>query len=202
MSDEHVHHKAIQDRLADDVLKQATSVAENEELRTPFLALLTEDGRTLRYAIKTPGVQPHHVMKVLLSVHRATHAAICFEGWGYEQRAPLDDEEAARWKRDAISGRPPPGYVRPSEHPDRFDMLVLMSQSRDVPAGYKIHREWRIDPPSLPGGLRTFREKDMTGMFDAPSNFNPMFVHYDEIRGLIRAYAVLALIRDEARRGR
>lgn len=185
-----------QRRLAAEVMGTAMAAAARAELRSPFLALATEDGRTLRYAIKTPDVEPHVVMKVLLSLHRATHAAICFEGWGVEERRPAD-VDAADWGRDAISGRLPLGRVRPMLNPDRFDMLVLISQARDTPAAGHIHRQWRIEP----GHPRTFHEWDLTGAFEAPSNFWPMFARYDEIRAYIRLYAVLARMVDEVRRG-
>lgn len=185
-------------RLADEATRKAKEVASRQELLTPVLVFADGEGRVQRVLISTPHVHPADVMKVILQVSGATHAAICFEGWAVEV-APDSPAEDAAWKRAAFSGRRPAGIGRPREHPDRFDVLYLAAQTRDRPAAGPIHRRWRIQD----GSPRTFTEDDsLLEAFHAPSNFWPLFVEYPLVRELLRRHAVLVGLRDTIRRER
>lgn len=167
----------ILDRLAADALKRGMGLARKEELRTPVLVLQDERGRTERLLLSTPGVPPSETMKIVLWARKATHAAVCFEGWVVEAAPPPEGPELDAWKRRALGGRRPEGMPRPSRHPDRSDALVLVAQARDIPAGPRIRRRWRITG----GTPRTFAEADPTNAVDMPSNFWPMFVGEEQI---------------------
>lgn len=181
------------DALADEAARKAMELAAEGELLTPVL-LVEDDARQVhRYLLQGPS-HPSEAMKVLLYTHRALRAAICFEGWGIEVAPPEGQAEA--WKRQAMRGGGIPGLPRVSEHPDRYDQLVLIGQVEARPAGYAIYRSWRIEA----GPPRTFTPLDQDGGMQAPSNFWPMFATPEVVRQLIRFDAALQALRDRARR--
>lgn len=182
---------AILIALADEALVEAMRRASTAELLTPILVLRCDAGDTHHYRIVTPGVHPADAMKVLLYGHRATHAAISNEGWAYEQS--FDGLDPALVERMRRTGEMPPGHIRPSQHPDRFDVLNLLAQG---PGEQTLYRQWRITN----GTPRTFTEMtDRAGAELAPSNFWPMFANDDEVRQLTRQYAELQRLRDDIR---
>lgn len=180
----------ILDRLAADALKRGMGLARKEELRTPVLVLQDERGRTERLLLATPDVPPSETMKIMLWAHKATHAAVCVEGWVVAAAPPPEGTELDAWKRRALGGQRPEGMPRPSEHPDRFDALILIAQARDIPAGPRIHRQWRI----ADGTPRAFAEDDLTNAIDMPSNFWPMFVGEQQIHRIAARYRQLIVI--------
>jgi hypothetical protein len=177
--------------LADEALRKGMEIASQEELRGPVLVLQDALGEVHRYRITLPSVHPSDVMKVLLLAHRATHAAICLEGWGVKMGAPEgnpDRDEALR------RGRRPKGMPEPRLHPDRRDVLILMAQSRGQDTG--IYRQWTIEGTN-PRRMIPDSEIEAGGFDLAPSRFWPMYVPFADVEDVVRHHAGLARLRDQ-----
>jgi hypothetical protein len=168
-------------RLADQALHEGRRRARYRELVTPILVLLDHRGQTFRHAIAIPNTRPSEVMKVLLYAHQATHAAICWEGWAVEAQPLPDGVPEAEAMREVRAGRMPPGMLRPSQHPDRYDVLCLLAEGPD---DQLLYRQWRIANTSP----RTFGEEaealeDQGAVF---SSFHPMFPTEAEVVRIAR----------------
>jgi hypothetical protein len=179
--------------LADEALRKGMEIASQEELLGPILVLQDQIGEVHRYRITLPGVHPSDVMKILLLAHRATHAAICLEGWSVSVEPPPEGPERDDFLAHALNGKRPPGVAQPRHHPDRYDTLMLIGQSRGQADG--IYRQWRIEGRSP---RRMIEETDLHGDLKiAPGRFWPMFVEYAEVRDVVHHHAGLARLRDQ-----
>lgn len=180
---------ATVDRLMALAFAIGAPIARTEELRAPALVCLTEDGLLQSHRLVTRGVPIGPMCHVVLHAVRATHAAVCCESWQVE--LPMTDEMRA----DHAAGRPvrtPADVPRPSQHPNRSDVLVLIGEARG--RAQVLHR-WQLVPG--PDGVRELLP--IADQLVAPSNLNPLFRSHDEIKGLIRAYAELQRLADQAR---
>lgn len=170
------------------------AVAILEELRVPTLVATNDepDADVLIFQLVSDGtVSISDMARVLIHASGADRVAICFEGWAYN--GELTPENEANLRR----GRLPVGTIRPSQHPDRYDVLTLIGQIRDRPL---VHRSWRIDPdPAESGRRRLTREQWSPDAMLPPSAFSPLFIGADRVRELVRKHAALARLRDTTR---
>jgi hypothetical protein len=179
--------------LADEALRKGMEIASQEELLGPILVLQDQIGEVHRYRITLPGVHPSDVMKILLLAHRATHAALCLEGWSVSVEPPADGPERDAFLAHALKGERPPGVTRPRFHPERYDALMLLAQSRGQPDG--IYRQWRIEGSNP---RRMVEESDAAANLQlAGGRFWPMYVGFAEVEHVVRTHADLARLRDQ-----
>lgn len=183
--------------IADLVVDDAMRKARYRELQGPLLALIDHDGHLQRYQIRTPGVHPSEVMKTLVFLHLARHAALVFEGWGVTEVVPRDGPNYAENERRTRRGQRPVGMPPPSQHPNRVETLTLVAQSRGGTQDDSVLRSWEVKP----GPERTFIERPewSQGGEMAPSNFWPMFELPAIVDAIIAKSIHLIRLRDQVR---
>lgn len=178
----------------DDLMRLAYTIgygrAREQELRAPVLVFGTPDGTISSFNLLGARPHPSDVARVLLAGGRAERAALCFESW--EVDVPTTPEIVAQ----IAAGHSPLGDVSPSEHPDRFDALVVIGERRGRP---QLYHSWRLLVPLL--GLRHLAP--LRHEYESlPSRFNPLLVDQGEVRQLIRDHAELARLRATVRQAR
>jgi hypothetical protein len=183
--------------IADLVIADAMQKGRYRELKGPLLALIDHDGHLQRFQITTPGVHPSEVMKTLVFLHLARHAAIIFEGWGVSEVVIADDGNRDENMRRALRGQRPIGMLPPSQHPNRVETLTLVAQSRGGTQDDSILRSWEI----ANGTERTFvdRPEWSQGGTMAPSNFWPMFELPSIVEAIIARSIHLVRLREQVR---
>jgi hypothetical protein len=168
------------------------AVARTEELRVPALVCLTEDGTLQSHHLVTDAVPVSTIVHVTLHAARATHAALCIESWQVDLLA------TAQMQADAEAGRPvrpPPDVLRPSQHPDRYGVLVLIGEARGQP---QVMRRWRL--VARTDGTRELVPIPEPKLSHAThASLNPLFRDHAEIRRLLRASAELQRLFDQSR---
>jgi hypothetical protein len=183
--------------IADLVTGDAMRQGRYREIKGPLLALIDHTGRLQRYQITMPGVHPSEVMKALVFLHLARHAALVFEGWGVSEEIPKSDPNRAENERRARRGQRPVGMLPPSKHPNRVETLTLVAQSLGGTQDDSIFRSWEI----ANGTERTFTERPewSRGGTMAPSNFWPMFELPATVERMLAQSIHLARLRDQVK---
>jgi hypothetical protein len=180
----------ILDELMEAVSEATLATAQEGELRIPLMACRVRQGRILTFPLGPSQVHPAEIAQVLLYLAEATHVAIGLESWGYE--LPVTPESAAAFRQGVL----PPDHVRPSQHPDRFDLLLVIGEARGAP---QRGRSWRImtDPTT---GARTFAPpQEIEAGTAMPARFTPLFADEAHILDLIRHHAAVEHLLDLAR---
>lgn len=164
----------------------------HDDLTTPVLVSADAQGLITVTTVAVPGVHPADVMAVTLLATRATRAAICFEGWGVaiEDRATINDLAAAESRggtQAALRAARKKLGVAPMDHPDRFEMMLLLGQVKGE-SGTE-YRCWKI--VRTPGQPRRFEPhypgSDPTTI---AGRFLPMFREYRDLEALITRHAM------------
>lgn len=152
-----------------------------DDLRTPVLICVDGRGhKTLVVINTTAGVHPADAARVTIWKLRAERAAICSEGWA------VDVEHTAE------GARPPRPDPRPSEHPDRYEVLSVVGQTR----GSAI-RMWQYRIVRELGRPRRFEARSLEGGVVAAGRFNPLFLSDAQIGELVRRNTALARMRSD-----
>lgn len=157
----------------------AVVTAEKRELRVPALVVRTEDERIQSYNLEGGPLHPSLASRLICHTATVTHAAIAFEGWAVD--IPISPTTEAEVRRDGAPNLGAP----PSRHPDRYDQLIVLGETRGRP---QVRWSWRIHPPAADGDLRTFEQQhdDDDTYTGLPSNFNPLFVDHAQLRALLQ----------------
>lgn len=173
------------EQLIEFVVTSAKQEARRRELRAPRLAYLRPDTTVGTLAIAIPNVHPAEVVKVVLEVEQATMAALCMESWKVV-------EEPTPEQRAAFAAGRRPELPRASQHPRRFDALVVVAEVRGC---QQQQTHWRIVP--VPGGRNFVDEEQIPQDAMQPSNFTPLFGTPTEVRRIAGHHLQLARLRDQ-----